>query len=72
VDTGDVLTSVKLELDKKLTINPVLRVLSVYSVVRAPGMVQIGTQFNKISQNERATLRDFMKEIERNRLRNSR
>jgi c-di-GMP-binding flagellar brake protein YcgR len=72
VDTGDLLSSVTLELDDQVTINPVLRVLSVYSVVRAPGMIQIGTQFDKISQEERAALRAFMKEIERNRLRNSR
>ncbi len=72
IEAGDVLTSVKLQLDDSFIIKPTLRVLSVYSVVQAPGMIQIGTQFDKISQNERATLRVFIRELERRKLRNSR
>ena len=72
IKAGDILTSVELQLNEHLMIKPTLRVLSVYNVVQAPGMIQVGTQFDKISQSETATLRVFMKELERTKLRNNR
>lgn len=72
IEAGDVLTSVELQLNDHLIIKPALRVLSVYSVVQAPGMIQVGTQFDKISQSQLATLRVFINELERKKLRNNR
>ena len=72
IEVGDLIDHCELALQPDLSIRPKIEVMNVKPVVKAPNLQQYGVRFIGLASSDLATLKDFMRETERRKLRNSR
>jgi CRP-like cAMP-binding protein len=72
IEVGDLIDHCELALQPDLSIRPKIEVMNVKPVVKAPNLQQFGVRFIGLASSDLATLKEFMRETERRKLRNSR
>ena len=72
IEVGDLIDHCELALQPDLSIRPKIEVMNVKPVVKAPNLQQYGVRFIGLASSDLATLKEFMRETERRKLRNSR
>ena len=72
IQVGDLIDHCELALDSESSIRPKIEIMSVKAVAKAPNLQQFGVRFIGLATADSATLKEFMRESERRKLRNSR
>jgi c-di-GMP-binding flagellar brake protein YcgR len=71
IEVGDLIDHCELALQPDLSIRPKIEVMNIKPVVKAPNLLQYGVRFIGLASSDLATLKEFMRETERRKLRNS-
>ena len=72
IEKGDCIHHVEFNLTSEIKIQPKIEIMNVLDVAKAPNLQQFGVRFLGIPTADYATLKEFMREEERRRLRMSR
>jgi len=72
IQVGDLIDHCELALDSESSIRPKIEIMNVKAVAKAPNLQQFGVRFVGLATADLATLKVFMRESERRKLRNSR